>query len=140
MSRIGRLPIDIPSGVNVTIDDNNLVTVSGKLGTLSQNVDKIIKVEIKDNQVVLTRPNDESTVKAKHGLYRVLVNNMIKGVTEGFSKSIIINGVGYKATPLITIDFEKPSVTPLIMLFTKTLYKPCFALTVFSSLGRVKTT
>ena len=113
MSRIGRLPIDIPSGVNVTVDSNNLVTVSGKLGILSQSVDRVIKVENKDNQIVLTRPNDENDVKAKHGLYRVLINNMIKGVTEGFSKTIIINGVGYKATKqgnkvILNIGFSHP--------------------------------
>ncbi len=113
MSRIGRLPVDIPNGVNVTVDDNNLVTVSGKLGTLTQVVDRVIKVENKDNQIVLTRPNDSNDVKAKHGLYRVLINNMVKGVTEGFSKTIIINGVGYKATKqgnkvILNIGFSHP--------------------------------
>ena len=113
MSRIGRLPIEIPNGVTVTVDGNNLVTVTGKLGTLSQKVDKVIKVEVKDNQVVLTRPNDTPDVKAKHGLYRVLVNNMVKGVTEGFSKTIIINGVGYKAAKqgnkvVLNIGFSHP--------------------------------
>ena len=98
MSRIGRLPINIPNGVEVKIDNDNNVVVNGKLGTLSQKVDRLIKVELKDNQVVLTRPNDENETKAKHGLYRVLINNMIKGVTEGFSKTLIINGVGFKAT------------------------------------------
>ena len=98
MSRIGRLPVEIPNGVTVTVDENNNVLVNGKLGSLSQKVDKVIKVEVKDNQVVLTRPNDTPDVKAKHGLYRVLINNMVKGVNEGFAKTIIINGVGYKAT------------------------------------------
>jgi len=113
MSRIGRLPISIPNGVSVTVDENNNVLVNGKLGSLNQKVDKIIKVEVKDGQVVLTRPNDENEVKAKHGLYRVLINNMIKGVTEGFSKSIVINGVGYKATKqgnkvVLNIGFSHP--------------------------------
>ena len=97
MSRIGRLPVEIPNGVTVEIDNNNTVTVKGKLGQLSQNVDKLIKVEVKDNQVVVTRPNDSNEAKAKHGLYRILINNMVKGVSEGYQKTLIINGVGYKA-------------------------------------------
>lgn len=98
MSRIGRKPIDIPAGVTVNVDNNNLVTVTGKLGTLSQEVDKIITVKVEENQVVLTRPNDQGPVKAKHGLYRMLVANMVTGVNEGFKKSVVINGVGYKVT------------------------------------------
>ena len=113
MSRIGRLPIDIPNGVNVKVEEDNTVVVNGKLGTLSQKVDKLIKVELKDNQVVLTRPHDENETKAKHGLYRVLVNNMIKGVTEGFAKTLVINGVGFKATKqgkkvVLNIGFSHP--------------------------------
>ena len=69
MSRIGRKPIDIPAGVTVNVDNNNLVTVTGKLGTLSQVVDKIITVKVEENQVVLTRPNDQGPVKAKHALF-----------------------------------------------------------------------
>ena len=113
MSRIGRLPVSIPNGVTVTVDENNNVLVNGKLGSLSQKVDKVIKVEVKDGQVVLTRQNDTPSVKAKHGLYRVLINNMIIGVSEGFSKTIIINGVGYKATKqgnkvVMNIGFSHP--------------------------------
>lgn len=112
MSRIGRLPVEIPSGVNVSVNEN-VVTVNGKLGTLSQNVDKLIKVEVKDNKVVLTRPNDLPETKAKHGLYRVLVNNMVKGVSVGFTKTIVINGVGFKATKqgkkvVLNIGFSHP--------------------------------
>lgn len=98
MSRIGRMPIAIPEGVTVSVDGNNLVTVTGKLGTLTQQVDKLIKVEVKANEVLVTRPNDESETKAKHGLYRMLIANMVEGVSKGFSKTLIINGVGYKAT------------------------------------------
>ena len=98
MSRIGRKPIDIPAGVTVNVDNNNLVTVTGKLGTLSQVVDKIITVKVEENQVVLTIPNDQGPVKAKHGLYRMLIANMVTGVSEGFKKSVVINGVGYKVT------------------------------------------
>ena len=113
MSRIGRLPIDIPNGVNVAVDANNVVSVNGKLGSLTQKVDRVIKVEVKDNQVILTRNNDNPEVKAKHGLYRVLVNNMVKGVTEGFSRTLIINGVGYKATKqgnkvVLNLGFSHP--------------------------------
>lgn len=113
MSRIGRLPVEIPNGVTVSVDAENVVTVNGKLGTLNQKVDKVIKVEVKDNQVVLTRPNDTPDVKAKHGLYRVLVNNMVKGVTEGFAKTIVIHGVGYKASKqgnkvVMNIGFSHP--------------------------------
>jgi len=98
MSRIGRMPIVVPQGVTVSVDENNLVTVTGKLGTLSQQVAKVINIEVKEGEVLLTRPNDESDTKAKHGLYRMLIANMVKGVSEGFSKSITINGIGYKAT------------------------------------------
>lgn len=98
MSRIGRMPIVVPQGVTVNVDDKNLVTVSGKLGTLTQQVDSIIKIEQKDGEVVLTRPNDSNDAKSKHGLYRMLIANMVKGVSEGFAKSLVINGIGYKVT------------------------------------------
>lgn len=97
MSRIGRMPVVIPAGVTVNVDDKNLVTVTGKLGTLTQLVDSQISLKIENNQVVLTRSNESSDAKAKHGLYRMLVHNMVHGVSEGFSKSLVINGVGYKA-------------------------------------------
>ena len=96
MSRIGRLPISIPEGVKVDVQDTT-VTVTGKLGTLTQVVDKTISVKVENNQVVLTRANETGDVKAKHGLYRQLIANMVKGVSEGFSKTLIIAGVGYKA-------------------------------------------
>lgn len=98
MSRVGRMPVDIPAGVTVEVNADNLVTVSGKLGSLTQLVDKIITVKVENSQVVLTRKNESSDAKAKHGLYRMLVFNMVKGVSEGFSKTLVINGVGYKAT------------------------------------------
>ena len=112
MSRIGRLPVDIPAGVTVTVDGLN-VTVNGKLGTLSQVVDKNISVKVEGNQVVLTRANETGDVKAKHGLYRQLIANMVKGVSEGFSKTLNINGVGYKATlqgtkVVLNIGFSHP--------------------------------
>lgn len=98
MSRIGRMPVKILDGVEVLVDSNNLVTVNGPLGTLSQIVDKNIKVTVENNEVILTRNSEENEIKAKHGLYRALINNMVKGVKEGFKKSLIINGVGYRAT------------------------------------------
>lgn len=96
MSRIGRMPIVKPEEVAVTVTPDNVVEVVGKLGKLSQKVDKLIKVEVKDNEIVLTRANDGGEAKSKHGLYRMLVANMITGVHEGFKKSLTINGVGYK--------------------------------------------
>ncbi len=113
MSRIGRMPVVIPNGVNVTIDNDNVVTVEGKLGKLSQKVDKVINVEVKDGHVVLTRPNDLSDTKAKHGLYRMLVANMVHGVSEGFSKTLNINGVGYKVAKqgnkvVLNLGFSHP--------------------------------
>lgn len=112
MSRIGRLPIDIPAGVTVTLNGQT-VTVAGKLGTLTQDVDKTISVKVEGNQVVLTRANETGDVKAKHGLYRQLIANMVKGVSEGFSKTLNINGVGYKATlqgtkVVLNIGFSHP--------------------------------
>lgn len=96
MSRIGKLPIAIPAGVTVSVDGNNLVTVKGPKATLTQQINKIIKVEINDGHVIVTRPNDLAQSKAMHGLYRTLINNMVKGVHEGYKKTLIIKGVGYK--------------------------------------------
>ncbi len=96
MSRIGRMPISVPAGVEISVQ-NNLVTVKGPKGTLSQQVGKEITVKIENNEIVLTRANDQKEVRAQHGLYRALLHNMVEGVTKGFSKSLIINGVGYKA-------------------------------------------
>ena len=95
MSRIGNAPITIPAGVTVEAKDN-VVTVKGPKGTLSQAYDSVITFKIENNTVVLTRANDLADVKAKHGLYRALTANMVKGVTEGFKKSLIVNGVGWK--------------------------------------------
>ena len=98
MSRIGKKPIALPAGVTVSVD-NGLVTVKGAKGTLSRNVDRAIGVEVDGIVVTLTCPDGaKSDVQAKHGLYRALVANMVKGVSEGFTRNLIINGVGYKAT------------------------------------------
>ncbi|OPL07712.1 MAG: 50S ribosomal protein L6 [delta proteobacterium ML8_F1] len=98
MSRIGKLPIDIPQGVDVTIDKDNLVSVKGPLGTLSEKIDRNIKVELTDNQIVVTRPNDLKVNRSMHGLYRSLIANMVEGVTKGYEKKLEIVGVGYRAT------------------------------------------
>lgn len=97
MSRIGRAPIQIPQGVQVTINDH-LVTVAGPLGTLSQVIDKSIDVKVEDGHVLCTRHSDDKDHRALHGLYRALIHNMVVGVTKGFEKSLIVNGVGYKVT------------------------------------------
>ena len=97
MSRIGRAAIQIPQGVQVTINDH-LVTVAGPLGTLSQVIDKSIDVKVEDGHVLCTRHSDDKDHRALHGLYRALIHNMVVGVTKGFEKSLIVNGVGYKVT------------------------------------------
>lgn len=97
MSRIGRMPIDVPAGVKVEISNDNLITVSGPLGTLSQNVNKKINVKLENNQVVVTRNSDAGEDRAMHGLYRALIQNMVTGVTAGYSKKLVISGIGYKA-------------------------------------------
>lgn len=97
MSRIGRAPIQIPQGVQVTINDH-LVTVAGPLGTLSQVIDKSIDVKVEDGHVLCTRHSDDKDHRALHGLYRALIHNMVVGVTKGFEKNLIVNGVGYKVT------------------------------------------
>ena len=97
MSRIGRLPIQVPAGVTVTVGDNNMVTVKGPKGTLTQQVNSNITVKQEGNVLTLSRPNDEKQNKAFHGLYRALLHNMAVGVTEGFSKTLEMVGTGYKA-------------------------------------------
>lgn len=96
MSRIGKSPIVIPEGVTVTIEDN-VVTVKGKLGELTETISEI-SIKIEDNEILLERPSDKKDHVAKHGLYRALVNNMVVGVSEGFTKSLELIGVGYRAS------------------------------------------
>jgi len=97
MSRIGRAPIAIPAGVEVKVDERNHITVKGPKGTLERDLVPQIKVEIEDGTIHVTRPNDEKTNRSLHGLTRTLVANMVHGVTEGFSKTLEVNGVGYRA-------------------------------------------
>ena len=97
MSRIGKMPIEIPAGVEVKVDGDNVVSVKGPKGTLTQAFRKEITINVEGNEVIITRPNDVKEVRALHGLTRSLIANMVKGVTEGFSKELEINGVGYRA-------------------------------------------
>ena len=96
MSRIGKLPITIPAGVTVSVNAENVVTVSSNKGTLTQQVSKLIKVNVENNQVIVEKLAETNEANAMHGLYRTLINNMVIGVTDGFKKSLTINGVGYK--------------------------------------------
>jgi large subunit ribosomal protein L6 len=98
MSRIGKNPVTITEGVKITVGENNVVTVKGPKGELKQAIDSDIKVEVKDDKVEFVRPTDQIRHKAMHGLYRSLVNNMVKGVTEGYSKKLELVGVGFKAS------------------------------------------
>ena len=97
MSRIGRLPVEIPAGVEVKISDNNFVTVKGPKGTLEKQLPVEMSVKLEDNQVIVTRPNDLKKMKSLHGLTRTLVSNMVDGVSKGYEKVLEINGVGYRA-------------------------------------------
>jgi len=97
MSRIGKMPVSLPSGVTITVDDANVVTVKGPLGTLSQKIDSDIRVEIENSELVLARPNDEKRLKSLHGLYRALIANMVVGVSKGYRKDLELVGVGYRA-------------------------------------------
>lgn len=96
MSRIGNSPVAIPQGVDIKIN-NNVITVKGKLGELTQKFEDV-DVKQEDGQLVIERPNDNKNIKSKHGLYRSLINNMIEGVTNGFTKELELVGVGYRAS------------------------------------------
>ena len=98
MSRIGKQPVKIPNGVTVTVGKDNVVTVKGPKGELNQPIDRDIKVEVKDSEVIFERPTDQIRHRALHGLYRALIANLVKGVTEGYKKNLELVGVGYKAS------------------------------------------
>ena len=97
MSRIGRMPIAVPAGVTVTIADNNVVTVKGPLGTLTETFNSRMMIKLEGAELIVTRPTDDKEDKSLHGLTRALLNNMVVGVTQGFTKTLEIIGVGYKA-------------------------------------------
>lgn len=97
MSRIGRMPITVPAGVDVKIESGNSVTVKGPKGSMTQKFSTDMTIKIEDGQVIIDRPSDLKRHKAFHGLTRSLINNMVVGVSEGFKKELEINGVGYRA-------------------------------------------
>ncbi|WP_053955658.1 50S ribosomal protein L6 [Inediibacterium massiliense] len=97
MSRIGRMPITIPAGVEVKVDDKNVVIVKGPKGQLQETIHRDMKIVIEENELTVQRPTDNKNHRSLHGLSRTLINNMIVGVTNGYEKKLIINGVGYRA-------------------------------------------
>ena len=115
MSRIGKLPIAVPAGVTVTIADDNTVTVKGPKGELSQKVNKDMTVRMEEGHILVERPSDAKQHRAMHGLYRSLIHNMVEGVTNGFSKTLELVGVGYRAsaennTLTINIGYSHPVI------------------------------
>ena len=113
MSRIGKHPVAIPAGVTVTVADGNVVTAKGPKGALTQQLSKDMIIKVEGNEVIVSRPSDEKDHRALHGLTRTLVNNMVIGVTDGFTKVLEINGVGYRAamsgkTLNLTLGYSHP--------------------------------
>src|SRR5215471_10002414 len=98
MSRIGRAPVNAPNGVTISVGNDNVITVKGPKGELKQPVDRDITIEQKDGSVDISRPTDQIRHRAMHGLYRALISNMVKGVTEGYKKDLELVGVGFKAS------------------------------------------
>lgn len=98
MSRIGKKPVSLPSGVSVNVGSDNVIVVKGPKGELRQSVDRDIRMDVRDSQIVFERPTDQIRHRAQHGLYRALVSNMVAGVTDGFKKELELVGVGYKAS------------------------------------------
>jgi large subunit ribosomal protein L6 len=97
MSRIGKKPVTVPQGVTITVGKDNVISVKGPKGELKEAIDRDITVEVKDGEVTFARPTDQGRHRALHGLYRSLVSNMVKGVTEGYTRQLELVGVGYKA-------------------------------------------
>jgi large subunit ribosomal protein L6 len=97
MSRIGKLPVDLPKGVTLSVSDANVVSVKGPLGELTQVVNKDIKVEVVENEIIISRPSESKNHKSLHGLYRALIHNMVVGVSQGYKKELELVGVGYRA-------------------------------------------
>lgn len=113
MSRIGRAPITVPAGVEIKVEDNNVVTVKGPKGTLTQQFNPNMAIAVEDGVLHVTRPNDAKENRALHGLTRTLIHNMVVGVTEGFRKDLEIQGVGYRAAKqgsklTLTLGFSHP--------------------------------
>ncbi len=115
MSRIGKMPIAIPAGVTVSLAENNKVTVKGPKGTLERVLHEAMMVKVEGNEVTVSRPNDLKQMRSLHGLTRTLINNMIIGVTEGYSKTLEVNGTGYRAAKsgkelTLTLGYSHPVV------------------------------
>ena len=113
MSRIGKMPITIPAGVDVTIGANNEITVKGKLGTLTETMSSDMIIKKEGETITVSRPSDVKEHRALHGLTRTLIDNMVKGVSEGFKKELEINGVGYRAAKqgnklVLTLGYSHP--------------------------------
>ena len=113
MSRIGKKPVVVPAGVEVTVDANNVVTVKGPKGQLSQEISKLIKVEVGEGEVLVSRASDAREERSQHGLARTLINNMVVGVTSGFEKKLQLVGVGYKTekkgdTLVMSLGYSHP--------------------------------
>ena len=109
MSRIGRMPIAVPAGVTVDIAENNHVTVKGPKGTLERTLPSEMDIKLEGDEVIVTRPNDLKKMKSLHGLTRTLIHNMVVGVTDGYTKEIEVNGVGYRASKsgkVLTLNLE----------------------------------
>ena len=117
MSRIGKAPIEIAKGVEVTMN-NGIITVKGPKGQLTQDIDSVVSVEINDGQITLTRSSDHKDARSKHGLYRALINNMIVGVSTGWTRNLEMIGVGYRAKANgqqleLTLGYSHPIVFEL---------------------------
>lgn len=113
MSRIGKLPVAIPAGVEVKVEDGNVITVKGPKGTLTRKLVEEMDVKVEGSEVIVTRPNDLKRNKSLHGLTRTLIFNMVEGVTNGYSKVLEINGVGYRAAKsgnklTLTLGYSHP--------------------------------
>ena len=113
MSRIGRMPISVPAGVEVKLEEGNVITVKGKNGTLTRTLHPDMIIEVSANEILVKRPSEDKNHKALHGLTRTLINNMVIGVTEGFTKELEINGVGYRGqmkgkTLALTLGYSHP--------------------------------
>ena len=115
MSRIGRLPVAIPAGVTVDIQENNHVVVKGPKGTLERTLPAEMSIKLEDGHVVVTRPSDLKKMKALHGLTRTLIHNMVVGVSEGYTKTLEVNGVGYRAAKqgnklVLSLGYSHPGI------------------------------
>ncbi|MCD7834821.1 MAG: 50S ribosomal protein L6 [Lachnospiraceae bacterium] len=113
MSRIGRMPVAIPAGVTVTVAEGNVVTVKGPKGELVRALPKEMDIKVEDGHVIVSRPNDLKKMKSLHGLTRTLIHNMVIGVSEGYTKTLEINGVGYRAAKsgkklTLTLGYSHP--------------------------------